>query len=66
MKKILHKLVRYFTNADYEELKEDWEEQNAIIDNLTAEKNRKQKRIDKLKQEIKELKNHSSRRKKVK
>ena len=33
---------------EYEELKEDWEEQNIEIDRLTAERNRKQKTLETL------------------
>jgi chromosome segregation ATPase len=33
---------------DYEQLKEDWEEQNIEIDRLTAERNRKQKTLETL------------------
>ena len=31
---------------EYEQLKADWEKQNAEIDRLTAERNRKQKAIE--------------------
>lgn len=33
---------------EYDQLKEDWEKQNAEIDKLTAERNRKQKTIETL------------------
>lgn len=40
---------------EYEQLKTDWEDQNAEIDKLTAERNRKQKRIESLEDYIEEL-----------
>lgn len=48
MKDLLKQVKRYFTNAHYEELKAEWEEQNIEIDMLTAERNGKQDIIDML------------------
>ena len=62
---------------EYEQLKEDWEKQNKEIDTLTAERNRMQRKIDKLKDQLEfikkngripnlgELKKYTTRRKKV-
>ena len=40
---------------EYEQLKADWERQNAEIDRLTAERNRKQKTTETLKEFIEEM-----------
>ena len=42
---VIH-IIKVVTGQDYRELKREWEQQNITIDELTLERNRKQKRIE--------------------
>lgn len=55
MGKVFKKIVRFFLKSDYKELKKEWEKQNAEIDKLTTDRNRKQNTIELLKEHIEEL-----------
>ena len=54
MKEIIEKVVRFIKNADYHELRAEWEKQNALIDIQDAELITKGKMIQSLRNDLKQ------------
>lgn len=55
MKENIIHIIKVITGQDYRELKGEWEQQNRTIDELTVERNKKEKAVEKLKKEKVEL-----------